>query len=58
MPQLIKKNYLAGTTWFYRFACAIVAQARISLMTRLRFDARIKETVNSLASKIEVSHEN
>ena len=35
MPQLIKKTYRAGTTWFYRFACAIVVQAYISLMTRL-----------------------
>ena len=35
VPQLIKKTYRAGTTWFYRFACAIGAQAHISLMTRL-----------------------
>ena len=36
VPQLIKKIYRAGTTWFYRFACAIVAQAHISLMTRVK----------------------
>ena len=35
MPQLIKKIYGAGTTWFYRFARAIVAKAQSSLMTRL-----------------------
>ena len=35
VPQLIKKMYRAGTTWFYRFACMIGAQAHISLMTRL-----------------------
>ena len=35
VPQLIKKTYHVGTTWFYRFACAIVAQVHISLMTRL-----------------------
>ena len=35
MPQLIKKIYGAGTTWFYRFACAIVTKAQSSLMTRL-----------------------
>ena len=27
--------YCAATTWFYRIACAIAAQAQISLMTRL-----------------------
>ena len=36
VPQLIKKIYCAGTTWFYRFACVIVVQAHISLMTRLK----------------------
>ena len=37
MPQLIKKTYRVGTTWFYRFACVIGgAQAHISLMTRLK----------------------
>ena len=35
MPQLIKKIYGVGTTWFYRFARAIVAKAQSSLMTRL-----------------------
>ena len=35
MPQLFKKTYRMGTTWFYRFACMIVVQAHISLMTRL-----------------------
>ena len=35
MSQLFKKTYRVGTTWFYRFACMIVAQAHISLMTRL-----------------------
>ena len=35
MPQLIKKTYHAGTIWFCRFACAIIAQAHTSLMTRL-----------------------
>ena len=35
MPQLIRKMYRVGITWFYRFACAIGAQAHISLMTRL-----------------------
>ena len=27
VPQLIKKIYCVGTMWFYRFACAIIAQA-------------------------------
>ena len=36
MPQLIKKTYNVDTTWFYRFACSVVAQAHNSLMTRLR----------------------
>ena len=36
VPRLIKKIYRAGTTWFHRFACAIVAQAYISLMIRLK----------------------
>ena len=35
MLQLIKKTYHAGTIWFCRFACAIIAQAHTSLMTRL-----------------------
>ena len=35
VPQVIRKIYCMGTTWFYRFACAIVAQAHIFLMTRL-----------------------
>ena len=35
VPQWIHKIYHAGTTWFYRFALVIVAQAHISLMTRL-----------------------
>ena len=35
VPQLIKKTYRAGTTWFYRFACAITSHAHIYLMTRL-----------------------
>ena len=35
VPQLFKKTYRVGTTWFYRFACMIVVQAHISLMTRL-----------------------
>ena len=34
-PQLIKKTYCMGKTWFYRFACVIVVQALTSLMTRL-----------------------
>ena len=33
---LIKKTYHMGTTWFYRFACTMVAQAHISSMTRLQ----------------------
>ena len=35
VPQSIKKTYCAGTKWFYRFTCAIVAKAHVSLMTRL-----------------------
>ena len=33
VPQLIKK--ISGRSWFCRFRCMIVAQAHISLMTRL-----------------------
>ena len=36
MPWLIKKTYHTGTTWFYRLACTMVAQAQISSMTRLQ----------------------
>ena len=35
VPQLIRKIYHTSIKWFYRFAWAIVAQAHISLMTRL-----------------------
>ena len=35
LPPLIQTIYRTGTAWFYRFACVIVAQAHISLMTRL-----------------------
>ena len=35
LPELIKKIYRVATTCFYKFPCAIVAQAHISLMTRL-----------------------
>ena len=35
VPQLIRNIYRVGTTWFYRFACTMVAQAHTSLMTRL-----------------------
>ena len=35
VPQLIKKTYHVDTTWFYRFACSVVAQAHNSLRTRL-----------------------
>ena len=47
VPQLIKKTYRADTTWFYRFTCAIGAQAHIFLMTRLtQFQSFLK--LNSL----------
>ena len=35
VPQLIMKIHCTGTTRFYRFVCAIVAQAYISFMTRM-----------------------
>ena len=35
VPQLIRKIYHVSTARFYRFACVIVVQAHISLMTRL-----------------------
>ena len=35
VPKLIRNTYCTGAMQFYRFVCTIVAQAHISLMTRL-----------------------
>ena len=35
VPKLIRNIYGMGAMQFYRFVCMIVAQAHISLMTRL-----------------------
>ena len=35
VPKLIRNTYCTGAMQFYRFVCTIIAQAHISLMTRL-----------------------